>query len=177
MHATHLTDADIALLGESGTAISMCPSTERDLADGIGRRGRLAAAGAPIVLGSDQHAVIDLLDEARSLEMDERLASGRRGRFGADALVAALTSAGHRSLGWTDAGGLEAGHRADLVAVRLDTPRTAGAEPRQAVFAAGTPDVDTVMVDGRVIVRGGQHQLGDVGALLTAAITPLWPAG
>ena len=120
----------------AATAISMCPSTERDLADGIGPARALADAGSPIVLGSDQHAVIDLLDEARALEMDERLASGERGRFGPAELIDALTDAGHAASGWTDAGRIEAGARADLVAVRLDTPRTAGADPAQIMFAA-----------------------------------------
>ncbi len=175
VHATHVSAEDITLLGGSGTAISICPTTERDLADGIGPARRLADAGSPLTLGSDQNAVIDLIDEARALEMDERLASLQRGRFAVRELVAALTSAGHRSLGWPDAGRIEAGARADLVALRLDTVRTAGADPAQAILAASAADVDTVLVDGRVIVRGGRHVLGDVGALLAAAIDPLRP--
>jgi cytosine/adenosine deaminase-related metal-dependent hydrolase len=116
--------------------------------------------------------VIDLLEEARALEMDERLASGQRGRFAIAELVAALTR--HDSLGWPNAGAIEPGRRADLVAVRLDTPRTAGCEPEQVVLAASAADVDTVLVDGRTVVRGGQHVLGDVGALLVGAIAAVW---
>jgi formiminoglutamate deiminase len=174
VHATHLSAADITELGGSGTSIAMCPTTERDLADGIGPACALKDAGSPITLGSDQHAVIDLLEEARGLEMDERLASLHRGRFGIDELMAALTADGQRSLGWTDAGRIEPGARADLTALRLDTPRTAGAEPRQAILAATAADVHTVVVDGRVVVDDGRHQLGDVGRLLTEAIGPLW---
>lgn len=174
VHATHLTDEDIAVLGGTGTSIAMCPTTERDLADGIGPARALKDAGAPITLGSDQHAVIDLLEEARSLEMDERLASLRRGRFGPGELVAALTADGQRSLGWPDAGRIEPGARADLTVVRLDTVRTAGSEPEQAILAASAADVDTVIVDGRVVIEGGRHVLGDVGRLLSAAISPLW---
>jgi cytosine/adenosine deaminase-related metal-dependent hydrolase len=118
--------------------------------------------------------VIDLLEEARALEMDERLASGERGRFTGAELVAALTSDGHASLGWGDAGRLEPGARADLTTLRLDSPRTAGTEPGQAILAATAADVDTVLVDGRVIVERGRHRLGDVGSLLAAAIAPLW---
>ncbi|PZS19656.1 MAG: formimidoylglutamate deiminase [Pseudonocardiales bacterium] len=174
VHATHLSSADIAEIGGSGTFTSICPSTERDLADGIGPARALKDAGSPITLGSDQHAVIDLLEEARALEMDERLASLRRGRFGIDELVAALTADGQRSLGWADAGRIEVGARADLTTVRLGTPRTAGSEPRQAILAATASDVDTVVVDGRVVVDAGRHLLGDVGRLLAAAIAPLW---
>jgi len=172
VHATHLSASDIARYGASRTNVSFCPSTERDLADGIGPASALAEAGAVLTLGSDQHAAIDLLAEARALEMDERLASLQRGRFSPAQLVRALT--GHASLGWSDAGMLAAGYRADLVAIRLDTVRTAGTLPGQAVLVAGAPDVDTVLVDGRVVVRAGRHVLGDVGALLGAAIKPLW---
>jgi formiminoglutamate deiminase len=174
VHATHLSADDITELGGSGTSVASCPTTERDLADGIGPTRMLKDAGSPITLGSDQHAVVDLLEEARGLEMDERLASLHRGRFGIDELVAALTADGQRSLGWTDAGRIEPGARADLTALRLDSPRTAGAQPEQAILAATASDVHTVIVDGRVVVDGGRHLLGDVGRLLTEAVGPLW---
>jgi formiminoglutamate deiminase len=174
VHATHLTDEDVALLGGTATAVCACPGTEADLADGIGPFRRLADAGAPLCLGSDQHATTDLLAEARAVESYERLATGQRGRFTPAELVTALTGAGHRALGWDDAGRLAAGARADLVAVALDSPRTAGCDPAQVVMAAGTPDVHTVVVDGRVVVRDGRHVLGDVGRLLREAVEPLW---
>jgi formiminoglutamate deiminase len=171
VHATHVTGADIALLGGAASTVSICPTTERDLADGIGPSRRLHDAGAPITLGTDQHAMIDLFEEARALEMHERLVTGQRGRFTPAQLVAALS--GHHALGWPDAGRIAPGSRADLVAVRLDTVRTAGIDPAQAVFAACSADIDTVIVDGRVIVSDGRHVLGDIGALLRAAIEPL----
>jgi cytosine/adenosine deaminase-related metal-dependent hydrolase len=172
VHATHLTAADVALLGGSGTTACLCPTTEADLADGLGPARALRDAGCPLALGGDQHAVTDPFAEARGLEMHERLASGERGRFTPAGLLDALTA--HSALGWSDAGRLAVGARADLVAVRLDTPRTAGADPAQVVLAASAADVDTVVVDGNVVVSGGRHVLGDVGALLQAAIEPLW---
>ena len=172
VHATHVTAADIKLLGRSGTTVCMCPTTEADLADGIGPARTLLTAGCPLSLGGDQHVVTDPFVEARALEMHERLASGTRGRFTSAELLAALTA--HRSLGWADAGRLAPGSRADLVAVRLDTPRTAGVDPGQIVLAATGADVDTVVVDGRTVVEGGRHVLGDVGKLLEAAVAPLW---
>jgi len=170
VHAIHLTAEDIAEIGRGGTRVCLCPTTERDLADGIGPAPELAAAGAPIVLGSDSHAVVDLFEEARAVELDERLRSGRRGCFGAAALLAASTVDGHRSLGWYDAGKLEARAVADLVTVALDTPRTAGVDPVQAVFAATAADVRHVVAGGRVVVRDGVHQWVDVGPALAAAI-------
>jgi formiminoglutamate deiminase len=174
VHATHLSDPDIATLAMTHTNISMCPTTERDLADGIGPARRLADTGAPITLGSDQNAVIDLLEEARGLEMDERLSSQKRGQFTPAELVDILTANGHRALGWTDVGTLATGQRADLVAVRLDSVRTAGSDPAQAILAATAADIDTVMVDGRVIVAGGRHERIDTARALADAIEPLW---
>ncbi|QFG68118.1 formimidoylglutamate deiminase [Ornithinimicrobium pratense] len=172
VHATHLTPEDIALLGGHRSWACFCPTTERDLADGIGPAVALREAGARLSLGSDQHAVVDLIEEARALEMHERLATLRRGRIApADLLIAA---AAHESIGWPDAGRLEVGARADLVAVRDDTVRTAGADPEQILLAATASDVDTVIVDGKVVVLDSQHRLGDVGRLLHDAITPLW---
>jgi formiminoglutamate deiminase len=174
VHATHLSDADIELLGRAETAVCACPSTEADLADGIGPFRRLGDAGSPLCVGSDQHAVTDLLGDARLIEHYERLATGERGRFTPDDLVVALTAAGQKSLGWADAGHIAPGQRADLVAVRLDTPRTAGAQPAQLLLAATAADVHTVVTDGRVVVDDGVHLLGDVGQLLVKAIEPLW---
>jgi formiminoglutamate deiminase len=174
VHATHLTSDDISLLGASGTVVCFCPTTERDLADGIGPARRLLDAGTPLCLGSDQHAVTDLLEEARALEMDERLASGERGRIDQPELVKALTVNGQRSIGWADAGELRVGARADLVAVRMDSPRTAGSSTAQVVMSASAADVDTVIADGRTVVEGGRHVLGDVGGLLQSSIESLW---
>lgn len=178
VHATHLRDADIGLLGASGTVVCLCPTTERDLADGVGPAGRLQAAGSPLTLGSDSHAVIDLFEEARAVELDERLATGQRGHWSAAALLEAATRAGHASLGWADVGILAAGAAADLVAVRLDSVRTAGGAASDAVervvFAATAADVTDVVVAGRRVVAGGEHQrLGDVGRRLDRAVAAL----
>jgi formiminoglutamate deiminase len=176
VHATHLGSEDVGVLGATRTTVCACPSTEADLADGIGPFRRLRDAGSPLCVGSDQHVVTDLFAEARLLEGGERLATGERGRFRPAELVDALTVEGHRALGWPDAGRLAPGMRADLVAVSLDSPRTAGCAPDQAVLAASAADVHTVVGDGRVVVAQGRHVLGDVGRLLSAAIEPLWAA-
>jgi formiminoglutamate deiminase len=174
VHATHLSDVDVALLGQSGTHVCMCPTTERDLADGVGPARAVFEAGSPVTLGSDSHAVIDLFEEARAVELDERLTSERRGLWRAAELLSAATATGHASLGFPDAGMLVPGAFADLVSVRLDSVRTAGATRRSAietvVFAATAADVHSVVSGGRQVVREGRHVLGDVGAMLAAAI-------
>ncbi|UCM88440.1 formimidoylglutamate deiminase [Streptomyces marincola] len=163
VHATHLTPEDIALLGESGTAVCLCPTTESDLADGIGPATGLRAAGSPLCLGSDSHAAIDLLGEARALELHERLRTGTRGHWSADQLLRSAAEHGHAALGWPEAGRIEPGALADLTTVALDSVRTAGAPARMApytaVFAATAADVRHTVVGGRHIVRDGVHQL------------------
>ena len=172
VHAIHLIADDVAVLGAARAGVCVCPTTERDLADGIGPVRALADGGSPVSLGTDQHAVTDRFEEARGLEMHERLATLQRGRFSPEELVSALTN--HAAIGWPDAGRIEVGARADLVAVRLDSVRTAGVLPEQVVLAASAADVDTVVVGGRVVVEGGRHRLGDVAALLRQSIAPLW---
>jgi len=175
VHATHLTADDIHRLGAHRCHICMCPTTERDLADGIGPARRLRDAGASITLGSDSHAVIDLFEEARAVELDERLATQVRGQHTAAQLLAAATVDGHRSIGWVDAGTIAVGAMADLVSVRLDSVRTAGTATADtalaaAVFAASAADVHHVVSGGRVVVRDGQHQAFDVAAELARTI-------
>ena len=65
---------------------------------------------------------------------------------------------------------IAAGAPADFVVVRMDTPRTAGADPRQIAFAATAADVDRVVVAGKTVVSDGGHRLGPIGALLARAL-------
>jgi formiminoglutamate deiminase len=178
VHATHLTDADVALYGSHHNTICMCPTTERDLADGIGPARALRDAGAWLSLGTDSHAVIDMFEEARAVELDERLATRLRGQHDTMSLLAAASHQGHASLGWDDAGWIEVGALADLVTVRLDSLRTAGSAPdsvlEMAVFAAGAADVRHVVVSGRVVVTDGWHVTLDVAADLDRSIAGVW---
>ncbi|MFG3251493.1 formimidoylglutamate deiminase [Streptomyces sp. NPDC048187] len=178
VHNTHLTDEDVALLGDSRTGTCMCPTTERDLADGIGPAAALQRAGSPLSLGSDSHAVVDLLEEARAMELNERLRTRTRGHWTAAALLRAATADGHAALGWDDAGRIEAGARADLATIALDSVRTAGPLPRlgaeTAVFAATAADVRHTIVGGRHVVRDGAHTLvPDVPRALARAVEAL----
>ncbi|WP_129784728.1 formimidoylglutamate deiminase [Promicromonospora panici] len=176
IHAVHLTDDDVALLGASGTGVCLCPTTERDLADGLAPGLRLLRAGSPLSVGTDQHVGADVLAEARGVEEHERLATGRRGSFGPATLVEMATSAGHAALGRPDGGRIAVGAPADLVAVRLDTARTAGTDPAQVALVAGATDVSDVVAGGELVVRDGEHRAGDVARMLSEAIDELWTA-
>jgi formiminoglutamate deiminase len=175
VHFTHTIEADQATLGDAGASCCLCPTTERDLADGIGPSRALRDAGLGIALGSDSHAVIDLLEEARAVELDERLASGVRGSHDAPVLLGMASEHGHAALGWSDAGRIEPGALADLTTIGFDSVRLAGTRDEDAldavVFAATAADVRHVVVGGRVVVADGRHVSIDVPAELRAVLS------
>ena len=164
IHGTHLDAADVELLGAAGAHCCVCPTTERDLADGIGRMRPLVDAGVRLAFGSDSHAVIDPFEEARAVELDERLATGERGHHSAVELLRAATADGHACLGWPEAGRIEEGAPADLVTVALGGVRVAGFDAETVldavVFGATASDVRNVLVDGVEVVRDGRHAIG-----------------
>ena len=170
VHATHLSEADVAALGSSATTVCFCPTTERDLADGIGPAGRLLAAGARPALGSDQHVLADLLAEAQALEAHERLATLRRGRFRCPGWPRRSPRT-PRSAGRTPDGSRPA-PGPTWSRCGWTPSRTAGCDPDQVLLGAAAADVDTVLADGEVVVSGGAHRLGDVGELLARGDRP-----
>jgi cytosine/adenosine deaminase-related metal-dependent hydrolase len=136
VHATHLTHDDIRTLGDAGVFVCFCPTTEADLADGIGPSVALRDAGARLTLGSDGHTVIDMFAEARAVEMHERLSSGRRGAWTVDQLRDAATTTGLTSLGFHDLREIEI----------LASVRTAGSDDllwsATAADVVAPPDLD-----------------------------------
>jgi formiminoglutamate deiminase len=177
VHATHLADGDVDLLGGRRCGVCLCPTTERDLADGVGPARRLAEAGARLSLGTDSQASIDVFEEARAAELDERLESGVRGGHSAAELLRAATAEGCAAIGWPEAGGIAPQGLADLVTVGLGGVRLAGTSAdhvlESIVFAASAADVREVIVGGRFVVRDGAHVDLDVSAELTDAISRL----
>ncbi len=177
IHGTHLTDHDINLLGESGTQVAICSTTERDLADGVGPAVRLLEEGSPLCVGSDAHMMIDLWEEARAIELNARIVSGKRGHLSAEKLLHALTTGGATSLGW-DGGRIATGALADLVTVDMDSMRTAGARSgdplAHVMFAASPADVTDVVVNGTPIVSSRMHVgTSRPGVLLGQAISSI----
>ena len=177
IHVTHPTDRDRTLLGEAASTVCLCPTTERDLADGIGPAAALREAGMRLAVGSDSQAVIDLFEEARAIELDERLARLERGNQDATALLEAATAVGQRAIGWPEAGAIEPGRLADLVNLSGGGVRLAGITPETAaasiVFTATAADVTNVLVGGDFVVRDGVHQKLDAGRELSDSIAAL----
>ena len=174
VHATHLSRGDIEMIGRERCFAVICPTTEADLADGLGPVASLALAGARLTLGGDQHVIVDPFAQARGLEYGERLSSGQRGVFSPARLLDAATAESHAAIG-SPGGRLEVGAPADLVAIRTDSARTAGADAGQLVMCASAADVQTVVVGGVVRARSRNHvTYGDPGPLLAGAIARAW---
>ncbi|WP_298253347.1 formimidoylglutamate deiminase [uncultured Arthrobacter sp.] len=173
VHATHVTGQDIGLLGNARAGVVLCPTTEADLADGLGPAGPFRLAGATLALGTDQHAVVDPWLEMRALEHGERLRTGTRGHFDPETLLDIASSGGARAQGRRGAG-IRPGSVADLMAVDPHTTRTAGSTREQLAYTATAQDVRAVVVGGVLAARDGVHAaLGEPAALLAAAIARL----
>lgn len=174
VHATHLTETDISLLGKSHTCVCLCPTTERDLADGVGPAAALRDAGATLSLGTDSNAFIDMFEETRAIETDERLVTGKRGLHTPSALLAAATSVGAKSLGWGQHG-IQVGAPADFIALSLGSVRLASFDGTNGaahiVHSAAPSDVRDVWVGGKQVVANFRHtEIDDVVAGLRSAI-------
>lgn len=161
IHATHLTVEDISLLGKSKTTACFCPTTERDLADGIGASDKLVEAGSFLCLGTDSHAVIDMFEEARAVEMHQRLITNKRGIHRSSELLNAATINGANSLG-CNTYGLVVGAPADFMAVSTDSVRLASFDAKNGaahlVHSATSADVRDVWVAGKQIVGDHIHR-------------------
>jgi formiminoglutamate deiminase len=147
VHAIHVDDRDISLLGTHDVTICACSTTERDLGDRVGPLRALADAGCRLSVGSDSNAVIDMIEEARGLELDQRRATGRRVIHAPEELLHAATVNGMHALGWESAG-LMPGMLADFVTIRSSGALTAA----NVVFSASRCDVTNVVVGGRTVL-------------------------
>ncbi len=151
IHAIHVSEHDIELLGTNGVNVCACPTTERDLGDRVGPIRALVDAGCSLSLGSDSNAVTDILEDARALDLDQRRATGTRVVHQPEDLLRAATVDGMRALGW-DAGEIRVGMFADFVT--LDQPAGLWRElnPAYLVYGFSGRDVTNVVVGGSTVV-------------------------
>jgi len=172
VHGIHLSEREVELLGESRSAVCACPSTERNLGDGVVPADELMAAGVSISLGSDSQARIDLINEATLLEGHLRLIRQKRAVLDfaagdpnslAGRLFSCITANGARSLG-LQSGELRAGAPADFFTVDLSHRSLVGTTEENLleaiIFAMERGAVRDVAVGGELIVRDGEHALG-----------------
>ncbi len=174
IHAIHLTSAELRSVAEAGTTICSCPTTERNLGDGIFPADDAARLGIRVAFGTDSQAQIDLLEDARQLEYHLRLRDQQRGILDASArddwatkqaigpaLFQAASQHGYQALGLTG-GELATGQSADFFTVDLNDFSMLGVDAdslaSQVVFALSKSAVRDVAVSGRFILRDGHHQ-------------------
>jgi formiminoglutamate deiminase len=152
VHGIHLSERDVSLLGASQVGVCACPTTERDLGDRVGPLQALSQAGCALSVGSDSNVVIDMLEEARALELDQRRALGRRVLHQPPELLQAATVNGMRALGW-DAGELKPGMLADFVTLDSSGGLWREMTPAYVVFGMSGCDVTSVVVGGNTVVQ------------------------
>jgi formimidoylglutamate deiminase len=110
VHATHLGDGEAALLGQARAFVCLCPTTERDLGDGLPDVSALTSAGVRLCMGIDSHVVTHPLEDLRAIDLGERLRTGKRialaaeGRTPAEELWRIGSIEGAQAVGFDDAG-------------------------------------------------------------------------
>jgi formimidoylglutamate deiminase len=166
VHATHVTEREIAALARTGAVIGLCPSTEADLGDGIFALPALLEGCGAFGIGSDSNVALDAFSELRLLEYSQRLrsearniASGGSGHTGR-ALWQSAARGGARA-GGRVAGRIAPGHRADFVVIEPtfeSVGRPAELCLDAAIFAATRPPARYVMAGGEWLVRDGVHR-------------------
>lgn len=166
VHAIHVTPKASTMLARSGATVCACPTTERNLGDGVVPVDEYFRQGVPVALGTDSHVEIDLLEDARELEYHLRLQKMERAVLAttendsraalAEKLFETATVNGVKSIG-ADAGRLVE----DFFTVDLDDPSIAGASEEvllaSIVFSLSRTAIRDVVVGGRRIVEDGRH--------------------
>jgi 8-oxoguanine deaminase len=174
-HCVHLSAEEVALFGETGTGVAHCPSSNFRLGSGLAPVRALLDAGAPVGLGVDGSASNDtsnMMAEVRQALLAHRPGNPPDRWLTARDVLWMATRGGARCLGREDVGSLEPGKAADVILVETRRLSYAGAGSdilAALVFSPFPEPVDTVIVNGRIVVEGG-HLLGiDVGALVERA--------
>jgi formimidoylglutamate deiminase len=169
VHAIHLEQKEMDTLAAASVTVCSCPTTERNLGDGILEAGNFMRRGVPIALGSDSQAQIDPLEDARELDYHLRLAHQQRvmlDQIDATPIAARLFACATQNSAHAlqvPAGSLTVGSRADFFTVNLHDPSIAGHSSQDLlpilVFGLERTAIRDVAVNGRLIVRDGKHAL------------------
>ncbi|MGY3590598.1 formimidoylglutamate deiminase [Bradyrhizobium sp. USDA 4341] len=171
IHATHMTEREVAALAGSGAVAGLCPVTEASLGDGIFSAREFLAAGGRFGIGTDSNVLVGVADELRQLEYGQRLKhrernvlSGPPGASTGRALFDHALAGGAQALAQTNAG-LVPGARADIVTLDTAHPSLAGRSSDAVLdgwlFASGSDAIDCVWAGGDKLVTGGRHRLRD----------------
>ncbi len=182
-HIVHLSDAEMRILGETGTAMSHCPQSNARLADGIAAAPRLDEMGMAVTIGVDgasSNEAADMFSEVHFCWLVHRAYAGTAtrpapegvGEAGADVVTAEqvihwATQSGAQTLGFQGVGTLAVGQAADLAVYGLDDPRYFGLHDLALgpVISGGKPNLKWLLVDGEVAVENNAIPGFDMAAL------------
>jgi 5-methylthioadenosine/S-adenosylhomocysteine deaminase len=159
VHGVHLDDNDIALLATRGAHVAHCPASNLKLANGFAPVDALLRAGVNMGIGTDGAASNNRLDMLAEMRLAALLAKGSSGKaetMSAHEALHAATLAGARALGWdSEIGSIVVGKKADLVAVRLDSPHQVPVfdAASQLVYTAGREDVEEIWIEGNSVAK------------------------
>ena len=168
VHATHLTEGEIASIAGSGAVVGICATTEANLGDGLFPTPAFIAAGGVFGVGSDSHVTVDPAAELRLVEYGQRLVQRRRGiiasaaqpSVGASLYTAAL--AGGATAAGRPVSGLTVGQRADFITLDEDHPLIGGRRGDSVtdsfIFGGDGRMVRDVWVGGQQLVAKGRHR-------------------
>ena len=169
------TPDELRLLAETGTPLAHSPVANMKMATGIFPLPDALAAGVPVSLGTDgglNNNVHDMFAEMKSSVLLHNAVRRRATTVSPQTMLELATLGGAQAIGRAhELGSLEPGKLADIVLVRLDRAHTLPVHDivSNLVFAANGGDVDTVMIGGRVVLRGGALVYEDEAGILTAA--------
>jgi cytosine/adenosine deaminase-related metal-dependent hydrolase len=170
-HGVHLSGAAATRLGETGTAVAHCPTSNGRLGSGIAPVRGLLDAGVPVGLGVDGSASNEsgrMVDELHQAMLAARYAGGPQALTARETLRMA-TVGGARCLGREqEIGSLEPGKLADIAVWRVDGLAGAGIADPVCTLVFGTPRLDRLYVGGRAVVSDGQLATADADALAAA---------
>ena len=168
-HGIHFNDDEIRRLGEAGTGIAHCPSSNMLLASGLCPTLALERAGSPVGLGVDGSASNDgsnMIQEVRQAFLLGRL-KYEASEITHQKVLSWATEGSARCLGRDDLGALKVGQQADIALFKLDELRFAGAgDPLAALVLCGANKADRVMVAGQWRVIDGAILNQDLNQLI-----------
>ncbi len=167
-HCVKLDAAEIDLFARTGTGVAHCPCSNCRLGSGIAPVRAMRDAGVKVGLGVDGSASNDagnLVAEARQAMLLQRVANGADAMGAREALEIA-TLGGARVLGRSDCGSIEVGKRADIAVWDVSGVEAAGSWDRVAFLLAGPMRVRDLIVEGRIVVAGGQMATMDLAAVV-----------
>lgn len=177
VHATQLTDDEIRLLSDSGVSIAHCPESNMKLASGFCPVDKLIRAGVNVSLGTDGAASnndLDMFSEMRTAAILAKACSGDARALPAYKALQMATINGAKALGLDHlTGTLEAGKRADVIAVKLDELNTQPIRNpiSQLVYSTKSSQVKYVWVNGKLLLDNAELTTIDKQTLLQMART------